>query len=227
MRLRNLLFMAFVFPQLAQASFTVLLTSFDPFGGSQANNTQPIVGVLTQMASTLGTDVVLKTCNLPVVYDQAADVAMDCVEKIKPDAVVSFGEAACSIRIETAATNLDRSPGFPDNAGQVRNGNKIVSGGVERSPFDFPVPDMYCALGGQASSVVVSASPGAFVCNNTAYHLSLDLEAKGIPFTFIHVPNSKCNPSQVDPQANAGLIAPMLRAANSKRSAEPSSVSPS
>lgn len=203
----------FAMPSISQASFRILLTSFDPFGGSSANNTQAIVANLAQMAATLGTDVEVETCNLPVVYDAGAKAAMDCVAQVQPNAVVSFGEADCSIQVETAATNWDGTQDYPDNAGQVRNGSVILADGPQRSALDFPVPAMYCTLGDQASSVVVSTSPGAFVCNNTAYLLSQELEPKGIPFTFIHVPNTQCAPSQVDPAANSATIARMLQAA--------------
>lgn len=205
----------FAVPRTSKASFRILLTSFDPFGGSSANNTQAIVANLAQMAAILGTDVEVKSCNLPVVYDAGAKAAMDCVAQIQPNAVVSFGEADCSVQIESAATNWDGTEDYPDNAGQVRNGSQITANGPQRSGFDFPVPAMYCAIGNETAraSVVVSSSPGAFVCNNTAYHLSQELEPKGIPFTFIHVPNTQCSDAQVDPAGNAATIAHMLQAA--------------
>jgi len=191
----------------------ILLTSFDPFGGSSTNNSQPIVRLLSEQASSIGANVVIHTCNLPVVYDQGAAAAMQCVAQEKPDVVVSFGEAACSLRIETAATNLDNAPGFPDNAGQYRSNSVIVPGGPARSGFAFPVQAMSCALDSSSAPVEVSVSPGAFVCNNLAYHLSQELTAKRIPFTFIHVPNSQCSDSEADPEVNAQTIAQMLRAA--------------
>ena len=198
----------------AQAQdFKVLLTSFDPFGGSPNNNTQAIVAELSQMAAQLGASVVIQSCNLPVVYDAGAEAAMDCVRKGTPDLVISMGEAGCFLQIETAATNLDKSPGFPDNSGLIRNGTAIVAGGPLRSGFNYPVQSMYCALGATSPPVKVSIDPGAFVCNNTAYHLSQDLKAKGIPFTFIHVPNTRCVPAQVDPKKNAQVLAKMISTA--------------
>jgi pyroglutamyl-peptidase len=198
---------------VAVATIHILLTSFDPFGGSSVNNSQPIVKLLAEQASAMGVNVVVSTCNLPVVYDQGAAVAMQCVEQNKPDIVVSFGEAECSLRIETAATNLDNTPDLADNAGQVRVNTPILASGPARSGFMFPVQAMYCALTSASAPVEVSVSPAAFICNNTAYHLSQELTAKGIPFSFIHVPNSRCSAEQADPATNAQSITQMLRGA--------------
>jgi pyroglutamyl-peptidase len=192
--------------------YKVMLTSFDPFGGSASNNSQPIVAQLVKMAATIGPNITIETCNLPVVYDLGAQTAMACYNKLKPDAVISFGEAACSIRIETAATNLDNTPGAPDNAGNERTDSPILANGPERSGFNFPVEAMFCTLPANGANVDVSRSPGNFVCNNVAYHMSQSLEPN-VPFTFIHVPNSQCANKQKDPVANAKTIATMLAAA--------------
>jgi pyroglutamyl-peptidase len=208
--------------------YKVMLTSFDPFGGSPKNNSQPIVALLKSMAATIGPNITIETCNLPVVYDVGAQTAMDCFNQIQPDAVVSFGEAACNILIETAATNLDNTPGAPDNAGNERNGTPIIPGGPERSGFNFPVEAMFCTLPSNGANVDVSRNPGGFICNNVAYHMSQSMEAKNIPFTFIHVPSSQCPATQVDPQTNAKTIATMLSAAfsNLRNPALPTSLWP-
>lgn len=191
--------------------YKILLTSFDPFGGNHKNNTQAIVAALA--SAGLGSDVSIATCNLPVVYDKAAESAEDCIAREKPDAVISFGEADCSLRIETAATNFDQD-GLQDNAGQIRKGSEIIAGAPKRIGFTFPVDQMYCAVSPEIENALeVSVSPGGFVCNNTAYHLSTDLSARGVPFTFIHVPNSRCKASDSDPEKNAAILVPMLKAA--------------
>jgi pyroglutamyl-peptidase len=193
--------------------YKVMLTSFDPFDGSTANNSQAVVAKLAAMARSIGPNITIETCNLPVVYDVGAQTALDCFNKLKPDAVVSLGEADCSILIETAATNLDDTAGVADNAGNIRTNSPIVAGGPERSGFNFPVEAMFCALPASGSNVDLSISPGGFVCNNVAYHMSQNMEAKNIPFTFIHVPNAECSSAQMDPTTNANTIAPMLAAA--------------
>jgi pyroglutamyl-peptidase len=198
---------------VAVGTLHILMTSFDPFGGSSLNNSQAIVESLTRQASSIGQNIIINTCNLPVVYDQSASTAMECVTRYKPDVVISFGEADCVLRIETAATNLDKTPDLADNAGQLRNGSVIVPNGPNRTGFSFPVQAMYCSLNSASPPVEVSVTADAFVCNNTAYHLSEDLKAQNIPFTFIHVPNSRCSVGQADPDINARAVAQMLRGA--------------
>ncbi|MFL5813805.1 MAG: hypothetical protein ACJ763_09530 [Bdellovibrionia bacterium] len=198
----------------AQAAepYRILLTSFDPFGLSAKNNSQPVAKRVAQLAASLGEDVQVEVCNLPVTYDNAAVAARECVDRHHPSAVVSLGEGFCDLRIETAATNWDAAT-LPDNAGQVRSGRPIIPGGPQHTPFQFPVQAMFCAVDADHPPVTVSTDPGTFVCNNTAYHLSQDLSARGIPFTFIHVPHSKCSASQKDVEKNAQIIAKMLHAA--------------
>lgn len=191
----------------------VLITSFEPFAGRRSNNSGAIAEALRLKHGILGAGVELSFCTLPVVYDEAAEVAMRCVEHRRPDIVVSLGEADCGLRLETAATNLDDSPDLPDNAGQVRVAHRIVDSGPERVGFLFPVQALYLALKDAPSRIEVSSSPGSYVCNNLAYHLALRLGARGIPFTFIHVPSGGCPAPIRDPLANAAAIGRMLRGA--------------
>lgn len=198
---------------MPQRPLRILITSFEPFAGRATNNSEAIAGELRANPALLGGDLELLFCALPVVYDQAATVAMDCVERYKPDAVVSLGEADCRLRLETAASNRDDSPDLPDNAGQVRVDHRIVPSGPERVGFRFPVEAMYRALGEESSRLEVSSSPGSFVCNNVAYHMTLGLAPRGVPYAFIHVPSGECEAPIRDPQANARAIALMLQGA--------------
>lgn len=220
--MKNPITVAIVLSFLASVSafasdpYRIVLTSFDPFGLSSKNNSQPIAKRVAQLTALIGENVQIDVCNLPVVYDQASHVAEDCISKSKPDAVISLGEGHCDLRIETAASNWD-SDSLPDNAGVVREGILISQNGPRRSAFNFPVQAMFCAVySAYPAPVEVSADPGYFVCNNTAYHLSQDLSARGTPFTFIHVPHSRCSASDRDVEKNAQLIAKMLHGAISE-----------
>lgn len=196
-------------PVFAANNITLLLTSFDPFGGSGKNNTQEIIATLAKLAPEIGSNVIIKTCNLPVIYDTAAKSATACIASYHPDAVISFGEGYCSLQIESAATNWDSAYNYPDNAGQIRNGSRIRNNGPDRSGFLFPVETLFCHFDNSVP-FTVSRDPGAFVCNNTAYHLSLDLKAQQIPYTFIHVPHSRCAMGG-DVKTNVGVLVKMLR----------------
>jgi pyroglutamyl-peptidase len=197
-----------------QKPLRLLLTSFDPFGSSTVNNTQDVVKEIARLGATLGDGIEVELCNLPVIYDKASEVAMACIDHVHPDVVVSLGEGGCDIRIETAATNLDSTPGLPDNAGTFHNYTKILRNGPVRSAFAFPVQAMYCAQSSvRVPPVHVSTDPGAFVCNNTAYLLSMKLKERKLPFTFIHVPSNQCEAQQKNPLVVAQIIAKMLKPA--------------
>jgi pyroglutamyl-peptidase len=197
---------------LAVEPYRILVTSFDPFGLSSKNNSQPIAKRVAQLAAVLGEGVQVDVCNLPVVFDNAAIAAHECVDQHHPNAVISLGEGGCDLQIETSATNWDASM-LPDNAGQSRAGRAILEGGPHQVAFEFPVQAMFCAVDADKPPVTISTHAGAFVCNNTAYHLSQDLSARGIPFTFIHVPHSRCSSPQKDVEKNAQVIAKMLHSA--------------
>jgi pyrrolidone-carboxylate peptidase len=192
----------------------VLFTTFDPFGGSSANNTQPIGALLKAHPEWLGAATDVAVCNLPVVYDEAPKAAMDCIRQENPSIVVSLGEADCALRVESAANNLDDVPGFPDNAGNVHVQREIIPGAPARLGFQFPVEAILCALDPEGKAGIdASISPGNFVCNNTAFTLTHALARSRTPFTFIHVPNSNCRADLKDPEKNAHLIAQGVAAA--------------
>lgn len=190
----------------------VMITGFDPFDGRARNNAWDVAQAVTTRGE-LGPDVVVSTCHIPVVYDQGAQTAESCYEQLetKPDVVISLGEAGCSLRMETAAHNVDDTPGFPDNAGNIREGTPIDPDGPAHIGFNLPAPEMYCELSSHdRKATEVSETPGGFVCNNTAYHLARYFDGKPVQYGFIHVPASDCGADAADPQRTAKQIAKML-----------------
>ena len=192
----------------------VMITGFEPFDGRARNNSWDVAQAVAADTHDLGPDVQVTTCRIPVVYDAGAAAAESCFEKMdeKPDVVISMGEAGCQLRMETAAHDKDDTPGFPDNAGNVREGTPIDKDGPASIGFNLPAPDMYCALSGkQRKNTEVSETPGGFVCNNTAYHLARYFDGKPVQYGFIHVPASDCDAAVADPQVTAKQVAKMLK----------------
>lgn len=192
----------------------VLVTAFEPFGGRDVNNSARIAEALKNAKAVYGPDVEIELCILPVVYDEGAAKAKACYERMmpKPDAVISLGEAGCDLRLETAAHNDDDTPGFPDNAGNIREGKPILADGPKSIGFDLPVQQMFCALdAGAQDAADVSKTPGGFVCNNTAYHLANFFQGTGVRYGFIHVPAASCSDEAADPAANGRRLAGMIR----------------
>lgn len=192
----------------------ILITAFDPFGGSDRNNSWDIARAIEDARDVYGDDVEIVLCRLPVVYDQGAAAAKACYESMepKPTTVISLGEAGCSVRLETAAHNLDDTPGFPDNDGQIRNGNPILPDAPASIGFDLPVQEMFCSVSpDDADHVTVSETPGGFVCNNTSFHLANYFAGEDVQYGFVHVPNSRCSEERRDPVRNGRILAGMIR----------------
>ncbi len=80
---------------------TVLVTGFEPFGGSATNPSQRIVESLDDVEKAL----------LPVSYARAADELRRAVREAAPEVVICFGQAdgRAQISIERFAHNLDES----------------------------------------------------------------------------------------------------------------------
>jgi len=189
----------------------VLITYFEPFDGAAVNASEAIAKKVA-MAKGLGADVEL--CRLPVVYDQGSSEAKKCFEKSepKPDYVISLGEAGCSVRFETAAHNRDSNPDLPDNSGAVRNGKVIEANGPTSISMTFPIDEILCGSElseAESKQVTLSATPGGFVCNNTAYSLARYFE-KSAPSTrygFVHIPSHECStPDSVSPDVSAEIL---------------------
>lgn len=203
----------------------IVVTAFEPFGGRAVNNSARIAEALRTSAA-LPPDLDVTVCLLPVVYDVAAARARECIDALDgpPERVVSLGEAGCQLRLETAAHNRDDTPGFADNAGNVRTGHTIVPGGPASIGFDLPVQDLYCALPPEdRQDLDISKTPGGFVCNNTAYLLATHFRGTGIRYAFVHVPASDfCGAEAADPTANAARLARMLGHVEARERVSPS-----
>ncbi len=194
----------------------VLITAFEPFAGRSINLSSEVAA---HIPTALAGKVEVSVCILPVVYDEAAREAQRCIRAFtqtrgKPDLVISLGEGGgCRIRLETLARNLDHTPSLADNAGEVRADHPILAGAPDSLKIPYPALALYCeAHRDFPNRVRASNDAGAFVCNNTAFHLSRDLPRMNIPYGFIHVPSSAdgCYAADANPQANAVIIAQMI-----------------
>lgn len=178
----------------------ILLTAFDPFGGSDRNFSAELVERVASAWSEPGLE--LATARLPTLYDGAVPAALSALGRLprRPLFVIAFGEAdRPQLNLETAAWNRDHAA-KADNAGVVRAEQTIEAGGPERRGFAFPVQAV-------AEGAVLSISPGSFVCNHTAFVLAGKLE---VPFTFIHVPATKLTP---DLEAHARVVTRLIKTA--------------
>jgi len=179
----------------------LLVTCFEPFGGSDRNASQEAV---MAMPDKIGPFDVRKAC-LPVVFGEAGARVCELVDELSPVAVVCVGEAGGTqaIAIETRATNL-RQARIADNAGQAPQDEPVVEGGTDWLAATLPVGDMVAAVEAAGIPAEPSQSAGTFVCNDTLYLVLDHLRNTDVPAGFIHVPAGDALSNE---QLAAGLTA--------------------
>jgi len=179
----------------------LLITCFEPFGGSTRNASQEAVEALP---SEIGPFEVRTAC-LPVVFGEAGRRACQLTDELSPTAVLCVGEAGGTqaIAIETRATNL-RQARIPDNAGHTPQDEPVVAGGPQYLPVTLPTGDMVAAIEAAGVPATPSQSAGTFVCNDTLYLVLDHLRNTDAPAGFIHVPAGDALSNE---QLAAGLTA--------------------
>lgn len=166
----------------------ILVTCFEPFGGSPVNPTMRITGLLHAMPLTHGS---LAFATLPVVTGvsdgSAWAAASPQVDALAPDAVVALGESAKAdaITFERVAVNL-RDARIADNAGVQLVDVPVVEGAPVAHFSTLPLRAMAAACESSGVAAALSLSAGSFLCNELMFRL-LDRRNPAIA-GFIHVP---------------------------------------
>lgn len=176
---------------VAGARPLVLVTSFEPFGGSPVNPTVEIARELGAMSHAAGSRAFV---TLPVVTGTGPGSAWHALAPhlaaLRPDAVVSLGESAKADRLnlERVAVNL-RDARIADNGGTMLQDQPVVEGGPNAYFATLPLRAMLAACESSGTPAQLSLSAGSFLCNELMYRL-LDHAAGAAPFLagFIHVP---------------------------------------
>src|SRR5581483_6121668 len=154
----------------------VLVTGFEPFGGSDVNTSEQIVEALGGVV-------------LPVSYARAADALRDAMHTADPDVVICFGQAEREmISVERFALNLDGSES-EDNDGVISSA-VIDPDGPVAYRSTLPVDEIVAALRAEDIPAEASRSAGGFLCNHVFYVLMglLEKERPGTTGGFVHVP---------------------------------------
>ena len=165
----------------------ILVTAFDPFGGESINPAQQAV---ERLSDEIGV-VKLHKLVVPTVFGRAAEIVIEAMDKLCPDAVICVGQAGGrkSVTPERVAINvMDAS--ITDNAGNQPVDRAVVEGGPAAYFSTLPVKTMVKAIRDAGLPGDVSNSAGTFVCNSLLYSV-LHHAAQHMPETravFIHVP---------------------------------------
>jgi len=173
---------------VSRARPLILVTSFQPFGGSPVNPTMAIAQELAAMPCSVGSRAY---ATLPVVTGTGAGSTWAAIEplldELQPDAVVALGESAKADRInlERVAVNL-RDARIADNSGVQLVDLPVIDGAPDARFSSLPLRDMLAACESAGVPATLSLSAGAFLCNELMFRL---LErARPRACGFIHVP---------------------------------------
>lgn len=158
----------------------LIVTGFEPFGGSETNASWEAVQRLEGVEKRL----------LPVSFARAKDEINALVAEA-PDAIICVGEAGgrSAISVERVAVNcLDAR--IPDNDGAQPIDQQIVANGPAAYFATLPTRGIVARLQDAGISAELSYTAGTYVCNCAFYALMDAIARSGKPILggFIHVP---------------------------------------
>jgi len=167
----------------------ILLTGFEPFGGSFVNPSEQVVKSLdgSVIANWIVTGIIL-----PVDNRVMPSRLFSALNSVRPDAVLCLGEAArrSAISLERIAVNLQDYE-LPDNRGERIVDQPIRVDGPTGYFSTLPLQSIYESIQQADIPVEYSLSAGAYLCNQ-AFYLVMDYSAglkQPVPAGFIHLPS--------------------------------------
>jgi pyroglutamyl-peptidase len=182
------------------ATRTILVTGFEPFGGETVNASWEAAQRLEGWRRGQFAAVARQ---LPCAYDASVIEFIRAIETLRPEAVLMTGQAArrALVSVERFASNLDDAAA-PDNRGVTRRAAKIVDPGPDRLEAAAPVKAIADAIREAGIAARVSTNAGGFVCNHLYFGALHYLKRLGrsTPAVFLHLP---ATPEQSPPRANA------------------------
>lgn len=169
----------------------VLITGFQPFGGESINPAYEAVKLLPQQID--GASIVKR--EIPVVFNEGAEVVRKAIQKENPDIVICVGQAGgrSGITLEFVGINYADAR-IPDNNGGQPVDQTIQPDGENAYFTSLPVKAMVSSLKQAGIPASISYSAGTYVCNDVMYQLLYFLHTEfagrmpAMRGGFIHVP---------------------------------------
>ena len=164
----------------------ILVTGFDAFNGEKIN---PASFILAALKDEIDGHKIEKLF-LPTVFSKVGEIIENEIEKIKPDIIISLGQAGgrSDITVERVAINVSDAS-IVDNDGKIPVDEKIRDDGENAYFSKLPIKAIVKNLRDEKIPASVSNSAGTFVCNSVMYNdLYLAEKYKNITAGFIHVP---------------------------------------
>ena len=161
----------------------VLVTAFEPFGGSDANITQELISLLP---AKVGNREIVTTC-LPVSFQRAPIALRQAIAKHQPDFILLLGQcpAGENIRLERFAINMMDST-KADNDGYIPNEETIYPHQPLALQTPLPIKELERFCTDHVQSVQVSNSAGLYLCNRV-YYEALHMQQNAL---FVHIPKN-------------------------------------
>ena len=164
----------------------IIVTGFDPFGGEKINPSIECVKALPEIEG-----VELIRLELPTVFKESAKRLNEVINDVKPDAVLSVGQAGGrpGITMERIAINVDDAR-IPDNISQQPIDEAIQLDSEAAYFTTLPIKRIVKAIREAGISAEVSNSAGTFVCNHIMYQALFAATKADKPFKagFMHIP---------------------------------------
>ena len=164
----------------------IIVTGFDPFGGEKINPSIECVKALPEIEG-----VELIRLELPTVFKESAKRLNEVINDVKPDAVLSVGQAGgrAGITMERIAINVDDAR-IPDNISQQPIDEAIQSEGEAAYFSTLPIKRIVKAIREAGISAEISNTAGTFVCNHIMYQALFAATKANNPFKagFMHIP---------------------------------------
>jgi pyroglutamyl-peptidase len=168
----------------------VLITGFDPFGGSDIN---PSWLAAQSLDGRRVDGVPIVAAQLPTVFDRSLAVLRELLQQHRPVLAVCTGQAGGrkALSLERVAVNVNDAR-IADNSGAQPIDTPVIDGAPAAYFSTLPIKAMLAALEQAGVAGEVSQTAGTFVCNHVFYGLMHELatrpELAGTRGGLIHVP---------------------------------------
>ena len=166
----------------------VLLTGFEPFGGSEVNSSWETAVRVGQLAHK---GVCMETLLLPVSFMRAGKKIREALWEKRPDVLIMLGQRSKGegIDIERIAINM-MDASNPDNDGYQPLELMIIAESGTAYFSNLPVKALRDAVLQRDIPARVSNSAGLYVCNSTYYNALNEIYDQGLSTkaVFVHLP---------------------------------------
>ncbi len=187
----------------------LLLTAFEPFGGSAVNASLEACRVFLER---WGGAYDLRFEVLPVEYDRDTEAVERALAGFAADTILHTGQAGgtAALQVERLAVNVRYGANEPGATQQL-----IEPGGPAGLFSTHPVDVVAAAINGADVPAVISNHAGIYLCNHVLYRSlrRAEVQGSGTRVGFLHVP---CLPEQASggsPSLPADAVARGIRSA--------------